>query len=57
LPDEADPDTCVAVDGDMLIARRYARDHGIRWVRRALLADYQALVATPLLGSADLKVA
>ncbi|MEG3174321.1 hypothetical protein U1708_19105 [Sphingomonas sp. ZB1N12] len=57
LPADADPDTWAAIDGDMLIAGRYARDHGIRWVPRALLADYQALLATPLPGSADLAPA
>ncbi len=56
-PDDADPDAWAAIDGDMLIAGRYARDRGIRWVPRALLADYRALVATPLPGSADLEAA
>ena len=57
LPVNANPDAWDAIDGDMLIAGRYARDHGIRWVTRALLADYQVLLATPLPGSADLKAA
>lgn len=57
LSTNADPDTWAAIDGHMLIAGRYARDHGIRWVPQALLADYQALLATPLPGSADLKAA
>ncbi len=48
LPLNADPETWTAIHGDILIAGRYARDHGIRWVPRALVADYQALVATPL---------
>ncbi|WP_341210935.1 hypothetical protein [Sphingomonas paucimobilis] len=55
LPDDADPDAWAAIDGDMLIAGRYARDRGIRWVPRALLAAYQALVTKPLPGSADLE--
>jgi hypothetical protein len=57
LPDDADRDTWAAIDGDMLIAGRYARDRGICWVPRALLVDYRALVATPLPGSADLEAA
>lgn len=54
LPVNADPDIWAAIDGDILIAGRYARDHGIRWVPLALLVDYQALVAPPLPGSSDL---
>jgi hypothetical protein len=57
LPADADPDTWAAIDGDMLIAGHYARDRGIRLAPRALLADYQALLATPLPGSAELSPA
>lgn len=35
------------------IAGRAADRRGIRWVPAPLLAEYQALVATPLPGSAD----
>ena len=54
LPDHA-PDAWVAVDGDMLIASRYARDRGIRWMPGELMAEYQADIALPLPRSADLE--
>lgn len=57
LPGDADPDSWAAIDDDMLIAGRYAHDRGIRWVPRALLTDYQALITTPLPGSAGLEAA
>lgn len=57
LPGDADPDSCAAIDNDMLIAGRDAHDHGIRWVPQALLTDYQALITTPLPDSAGLKAA
>lgn len=57
LPDDAAPNFWAAVDGDMLIASRYAHDRGIRWVQAELLAEWQALVALPLPGSTDLEMA
>lgn len=53
-PDDPDRDAWAAVDGDMLIASRYADQRGIRWVPAALLAEYRELVTTPLPGSAYL---
>lgn len=53
LPDNADPSSWASVAPDMLIAGRTADRRGIRWVPAPLLAEYQALVATPLPGSAD----
>lgn len=55
LPDDAEPDAWAAVDGDMLIASRYAHDRGIRWMPAALLAEYQVHIVLPLPGSADLE--
>ncbi len=55
LPDEADPQAWTAVDGDMLIAGRYADWRGIRWVPATLMGEYRVLLATPLPGSADLE--
>lgn len=54
LPIETDARSWAAVIGDMLFAGRTADRRGIRWVPAALLAEYQALVATPLPGSTDL---
>lgn len=54
LPIEADPRSWAAVPGDMLLVGRTADRRGIRWVPAALLAEYRALVATPLPGSTDL---
>ena len=55
LPGDAHPHAWVAVAGDMLIAGRRADRRGICWVPAELLAEYQALVATPLPASADLE--
>lgn len=55
LPDKADPQAWAAIDGDMLIAGRYADRRGIRWVPATLMDEYQALLATSLPGSADLE--
>lgn len=57
LPEEADPQAWAAVDGDMLIAGRYAGCRGIRCVPAMFMDEYRALVATPLPGSADLETA
>lgn len=54
LPDDADRASWASVAPDMLIAGRTANRRGVRWVPALLLAEYQALVATPLPGSADL---
>ena len=57
LPDDADPQAWAVVDGDMLIAGRYADRRGIRWMPAELLGEYQALTALPLPGSTDLETA
>ncbi len=53
LPDGGNPQGWAEVDGNMLIAGRYADRRGIRWVPASLMAEFQVLAETPLPCSAD----
>jgi hypothetical protein len=52
-PPPQDRDAWAQPDADSILSRRLKVSGGIRWVPAALLAEFQALYATPLPSSAD----